>query len=128
MALAGGARVWVVPLASLIHRSAWKGYSPKFTRFADAATFRRRPTKIYRRVAYAAMFPTMPPLPGSSSTKKPSGSIGNTTAHSLPALYLCTISKAPSMLSACTATLKLVAPLFTSMEIFIILFFFRIDP
>jgi hypothetical protein len=32
------------------------------------------------------------------------------------------------MLSACDATLNLAALLLTSMEIFIILFFFRIDP
>src|SRR5918995_5939159 len=55
--------------------------------------------------------------------KKLSGSIGNTTLHSLPGLYLFAISNAPSMLSATSATLNLAAPLLTSMEIFIILFF-----
>jgi hypothetical protein len=59
-------------------------------------------------------------------TKKLSGSIGNTTLHSLPGLYLFTISNAPSMLSASNATLNLVAPLLTSMAIFFTLFFFRI--
>src|SRR5215211_3733722 len=61
-------------------------------------------------------------------TKMFSGSIGNTTLHSLPGLYLFTISNAPSMLSASNATLNLAALLLTSMEILIILFFFRIDP
>ena len=61
-------------------------------------------------------------------TKKISGSIGNTTLHSLPGLYLFAISNAPSMLSASNATLNLAALLLTSMVIFIILFFFRIDP
>jgi hypothetical protein len=61
-------------------------------------------------------------------TKKLSGSIGNTTLHSLPGLYLLAISNAPSMLSATNATLNLAALLLTSMEIFIILFFFRIYP
>ena len=61
-------------------------------------------------------------------TKKTSGSIGNTTLHSLPGLYLLAISNAPSMLSASNATLNLAALLLTSMAIFIILFFFRIDP
>ena len=61
-------------------------------------------------------------------TKKLSGSIGNTTLHSLPGLYLLAISKAPSMLSASNATLNLAALLLTSMEILIILFFFRMDP
>jgi hypothetical protein len=60
-------------------------------------------------------------------TKKLSGSIGNTTLHSLPEAYLFAISNAPSMLSATNATLNLVAPLLTSMEIFITLFYFRID-
>jgi hypothetical protein len=53
------------------------------------------PSRTYSAIPYAAIFPTIPPLPGSSSTKKPSGSIGNTTSHSLPALYLFTISRAP---------------------------------
>jgi hypothetical protein len=61
-------------------------------------------------------------------TKKTSGSIGNTTLHSLPGLYLFASSNAPSMLSASNATLNLVAPLLTSMAIFFTLFFFRIDP
>jgi hypothetical protein len=61
-------------------------------------------------------------------TKKLSGSIGNTTLHSLPGLYLLAISSAPSMLSASNATLNLAALLLTSMEIFIIYFFFRVDP
>src|SRR5215217_8254663 len=61
-------------------------------------------------------------------TKKLCGSIGNTTLHSLPGLYLLAISKAPSMLSATNATLNLAALFLTSMEIFIIDFFFRIDP
>ena len=61
-------------------------------------------------------------------TKKPSGSIGNTTLHSLPGLYLFAISIARSMLSACNVTLNLAAPLFTSIEIFIIIFCFRIGP
>jgi hypothetical protein len=61
-------------------------------------------------------------------TKKLCGSIGNTTLHSLPGLYLLAISNAPSMLSASNATLNLAALLLTSMEIFITLFFFRIDP
>ena len=60
-------------------------------------------------------------------TKKLSGSIGNTTLHSLPEAYLFAISNAPSMLSATNATLNLVAPVLTSMEIFITLFYFRID-
>jgi hypothetical protein len=60
--------------------------------------------------------------------KKLSGSIGNTTLHSLPGLYLLTISNAPSMLSATNATLNLAALLLTSIEIFIIVFFFRMDP
>jgi hypothetical protein len=38
------------------------------------------------------------------------------------------ISNAPSMLSATNATLNLAALLLTSMAIFIIRFFFRIDP
>jgi hypothetical protein len=59
-------------------------------------------------------------------TKKFSGSIGNTTLHSLPGLYLLAISNAPSMLSATNATLNLVAPLLTSMAVFFTLFFFRI--
>src|SRR5918993_6080490 len=59
-------------------------------------------------------------------TKKTSGSIGNTTLHSLPGLYLFASSNAPSMLSATNATLNLVAPLLTSMAIFFTLFFFRI--
>jgi hypothetical protein len=59
-------------------------------------------------------------------TKMFSGSIGNTTLHSLPGLYLFTISNAPSMLSASNATLNLVAPLLTSIAIFFTLFFFRI--
>src|SRR5215211_270774 len=58
---------------------------------------------------------------------KTSGSIGNTTLHSLPGLYLLVISNAPSMLSATTPTLNLAALLLTSMVIFIMLFF-RIDP
>src|SRR5687767_220864 len=78
--------------------------------------------------SYAAIFPTTPPLPRSSPTKKTSGSIGNTTLHSLPGLYLLAISNAPSMLSASNATLYLAALLLTSIAIFIILFFFRIDP
>lgn len=57
-----------------------------------------------------------------SFTKKPSGSIGNTTLHSLPELYLLAISNASSMLSACAATLNLVEPRLTSIEIFIIRF------
>ena len=61
-------------------------------------------------------------------TKKTSGSTGNTTLHSLPGLYLLAISNAPSMLSASNATLNLAARLLTSMEIFIIDFFFRMDP
>jgi hypothetical protein len=61
-------------------------------------------------------------------TKKFSGSIGNTTLHSLPGLYLLASSNAPSMLSASNATLNLVAPLLTSMAIFFTLFFFRINP
>src|SRR5215207_8644886 len=61
-------------------------------------------------------------------TKKLSGSIGNTTLHSLPEAYLFAISNAPSMLSATNATLNLVAPLLTSIEILIIFFFFRMDP
>jgi hypothetical protein len=61
-------------------------------------------------------------------TKKFSGSVGNTTLHSLPGLYLLAISNAPSMLSASNATLNLVAPLLTSMAIFFTLFFFRIYP
>ena len=59
-------------------------------------------------------------------TKKFSGSIGNTTLHSLPGLYLLAISNAASMLSASSATLNLAALLLTSIEIFIMLFFFRI--
>ncbi len=46
--------------------------------------------------------------------------------HSLPGLYLFAISNAPSMLSASKATLYLAVLLLTSMEIFIIRFFFRI--
>jgi hypothetical protein len=65
---------------------------------------------------------------GHHLTKKLSGSIGNTTLHSLPGLYLLAIFKAPSMLSASNATLNLVALLLTSIEIFIIIFFFRMDP
>jgi hypothetical protein len=61
-------------------------------------------------------------------TKKLCGSIGNTTLHSLPGLYLFAISNAPSMLSASNATLNLAALLLTSMAIFIMLVFFRIDP
>jgi hypothetical protein len=61
-------------------------------------------------------------------TKKFSGSIGNTTLHSLPGLYLLAISNAASMLSDSNATLNLAALLLTSIEIFIIRFFFRIDP
>jgi hypothetical protein len=61
-------------------------------------------------------------------TKKFSGSIGNSTLHSLPGWYLFAISNAPSMLSASNATLNLVAPLLTSMAIFFTLFFFRIYP
>jgi uncharacterized MAPEG superfamily protein len=61
-------------------------------------------------------------------TKKFSGSIGNTTLHSLPGLYLFAISNAPSMLSATNATLNLAALLLTSIAIFIIHFFFHIDP
>src|SRR5919107_2120337 len=61
-------------------------------------------------------------------TKKFSGSIGNTTLHSLPGFYLLAISNAPSMLSASNATLNLAVLLLTSMAIFIIVFFFRIDP
>jgi hypothetical protein len=61
-------------------------------------------------------------------TKKLSGSIGNTTLHSLPGLYLLASSNAFSMLSASNATLNLAALLLTSIEIFIILFFFRIYP
>jgi hypothetical protein len=61
-------------------------------------------------------------------TKKLSGSIGNTTLHSLPGLYLLAISKAASMLSASNATLNLAALLLTSIEILIIVFFFRMDP
>ena len=61
-------------------------------------------------------------------TKKLCGSIGNTTLHSLPGLYLLAISKAPSMLSASNATLNLAALLLTSIEILIIFFFFRIGP
>src|SRR5919112_3314629 len=60
-------------------------------------------------------------------TKKASGSIGNTTLHSLAGWYLFAISNAPSMLSASNATLNLAALLLTSIEIFIIFFFFRID-
>src|SRR5215217_8803669 len=59
-------------------------------------------------------------------TKKFSGSIGNTTLHSLPGLYLFAISNAPSMLSATNATLNLAALLLTSMAIFIILSFFHV--
>jgi hypothetical protein len=61
-------------------------------------------------------------------TKKLCGSIGNTTLHSLPGLYILAISNAPSMLSASNATLNLAALLLTSMEIFITLFFFRCRP
>src|SRR5215204_2448908 len=61
-------------------------------------------------------------------TKKLCGSIGNTTLHSLPGLYLLAISNASSMLSATNATLNLAALLLTSMAIFIMLFFFRIYP
>jgi hypothetical protein len=61
-------------------------------------------------------------------TKKLSGSIGNTTLHSLPGLYLLASSNAASMLSASNATLNLAALLLTSIEIFIICCFFRIDP
>jgi hypothetical protein len=61
-------------------------------------------------------------------TKKLCGSIGNTTLHSLPGLYLLASSNAPSMLSASNATLNLAELLLTSIAIFIILFFFRIDP
>jgi hypothetical protein len=61
-------------------------------------------------------------------TKKICGSIGNTTLHSLPGLYLLAISNAPSMLSASNATLNLAALLLTSMAIFIIFVFFRMDP
>jgi hypothetical protein len=42
--------------------------------------------------------------------KKLCGSIGNTTLHSLPGLYLFTISNAASMLSASNATLNLGIP------------------
>jgi hypothetical protein len=73
-------------------------------------------------LAYAAIFPTTSSLLRSSSTKKPSGSIGNTILESLPELYLLAISNALSMLSACTDTLNLAAPLLTSMEILIMLF------
>jgi hypothetical protein len=73
-------------------------------------------------IAYAAIFPTTPSLPWTSSTKKPPGSIGNTTLDSLPELYLLAISNAPSMLSACTDTLNLAAPLLTTMVILITLF------
>jgi hypothetical protein len=83
-----------------------------------------RPTAV----AYAAIFTTTPSLLRPSSTKKTSGSLGKTTLHSLPELYLLAISNARSMLSACEATLNLAVPLLTSMEIFIILFFVRIEP
>src|SRR5215213_1566483 len=73
-------------------------------------------------IAYAAIFPTSSSLPRSSSRKKPSGAIGNTTLDSLPELYLLAISNAPSMLSACTETLNLAAPLLTSMVILVMLF------
>ncbi len=59
-------------------------------------------------------------------TKKACGSIGNTTVHLLPGLWLFAISIALAMLSACNATLNLAAPLLISIEIFIIIFFFRI--
>jgi hypothetical protein len=71
----------------------------------------------------AGIYATRPHL-----TKKFSGSIGNTTLHSLPGLYLFAISNAPSMLSASNATLNVVAPLLTSIAIFIMLFFFRVYP
>src|SRR5919107_439890 len=87
----------------------------------------RSPNQTYS-CSYAAIFLTSPPLPRSSPTKKLSGSIGNTTLHSLPGLYLLAISKAPSMLSASNATLNLAALLLTSMAIFIIYCFFRMDP
>src|SRR5215203_4232590 len=87
----------------------------------------RSPNQTYS-CSYAAIFLTSPPLRRSSPTKKLSGSIGNTTLHSLPGLYLLAISNAPSMLSATNATLNLAALLLTSMAIFIIRFFFRIDP
>jgi hypothetical protein len=61
-------------------------------------------------------------------TKKLCGLIGNTTLHSLPGLYLLAISNAASMLSASDATLNLAALLLTSIAIFIMLLFFRIDP
>jgi hypothetical protein len=82
-----------------------------------------RPTAI----AYAAIFPTTPPLSRSSPTKKLCGSIGNTTLHSLPGLYLLASFNAPSMLSVTNATLNLAALLLTSIEIFIIVFIFRIS-
>src|SRR5829696_10421063 len=87
----------------------------------------RSPNQTYS-CSYAAIFLTSPPLRRSSPTKKLSGSIGNTTLHSLPGLYLLAISNAPSMLSASNATLNLVAPLLTSIEIFIMLLVFRIYP
>src|SRR5215204_2965716 len=87
----------------------------------------RSPSQTYS-CSYAAIFLTSPPLPRSSPTKKLSGSIGNTTLHSLPEAYLFAISNAPSMLSASNATLNLAALLLTSIEILIIFFFFRMDP
>src|SRR5215204_4312409 len=86
----------------------------------------RSPSQTYS-CSYAAIFLTSPPLPRSSPTKKLSGSIGNTTLHSLPGLYLLAISNAPSMLSATNATLNLAALLLTSMAIFFIFYLFRID-
>jgi hypothetical protein len=43
--------------------------------------------------------------------------MGNVTSQALPGFCLATISKARSMLSACTITLKRAAPLLTSTEI-----------
>jgi hypothetical protein len=69
------------------------------------------------QVAYAASC-----LSGAtgSLTKKVSASMGNVTSQALPGFSRAAISKARSMLSACTATLKRAAPLLTWTEILII--------
>jgi hypothetical protein len=81
-----------------------------------------RAYSVLKTAKGAGSHTTRPPL-----MKKLCGSIGNTTLHSLPGLYLLAISNTASMLSASNATLNLAALLLTSMAIFIIVFF-RIYP
>jgi hypothetical protein len=108
-------------------RRSLLGSSETDLRFVEIrSNLLRSPNQIYSG-SYAAIFPTTPPLPRSSPTKKLCGSIGNTTLHSLPGLYLFAISNASSMLSASNATLNLAALLLTSIAILIIVFFSRID-